>query len=132
MSTKMDIIQERRQKAEALNLKETAVVLDHAIYCRAVQIVMSERKTHLRSFINLRMGSFHATNVFLNVLGKRFADARLKDLIVESGFLWEDQASQMLKGKDFNNGIRVHLYLEEAINRMKLKGFEKSLVTTNG
>ena len=132
MSTKMDIIQERRQKAEALNLKETAVVLDHAIYCRAVQIVMSERKTHLRSFINLRMGSFHATNVFLNVLGKRFADARLKDLIVESGFLWEDQASQMLKGKDFNNGIRVHLYLEEAINRMKLKGFENSLVTTNG
>ena len=135
MSTKMDIIQEVlcqvKEKAEALNLKETAVVLDHAIYCRAVQIVMSERKTHLRSFINLRMGSFHATNVFLNVLGKRFADARLKDLIVESGFLWEDQASQMLKGKYFNNGIRVHLYLEEAINRMNLKGFENSLVTTN-
>ena len=60
MSTKMDIIQEVlcqvKEKAEALNLKETAVVLDHAIYCRAVQIVMSERKTHLRFIYQLKDG----------------------------------------------------------------------------
>ena len=77
------------------------------------------------------MGGFHATCVFLSVIGKRFADKGLKDLIVESGLLGEDKASQMLKGKDYNNGIRVHLYLAEAINRMKLESFENWLVTKN-
>ena len=77
------------------------------------------------------MGGFHATCVFLSVIGKRFADKGLKDLIVESGLLGEDKASQMLKGKDYNNGIRVHLHLAEAINRMKLESFENWLVTRN-
>ena len=55
------------------------------------------------------MGGSHATCVFLSVVGKRFADGGLKVLIVESGLLGEDQASQILKGKDYNNGIWVHL-----------------------
>ena len=58
----MDTIQEElcqvKEKAEALNLKEADLVLDHAIYCKAAEIVMSERNTHLRSFINLRKGVF--------------------------------------------------------------------------
>ena len=68
--------------------------------CKPLGIKMSERNTHLRSFFNLRMGGFHATCVFLSVIGKRFANGRLKDLIVESRLLGEDQASQMLKGTD--------------------------------
>ena len=47
MSTKMDIIQEVlcqvKEKAEALNLKESDLVLDHTIYCKAVEIVMSKK-----------------------------------------------------------------------------------------
>ena len=77
------------------------------------------------------MGGFHVTCVFLSVIGKRFAEWGLKDLIVGFGLLREDQASQMLKRKDYNNGIRVHLYLAEAINRMKLESFENWLVTRN-
>ena len=131
MNTIQEVFCQVKEKAEALNLKEIDFVLDHAIYCKTVEIVMSERNTHLRSFINLRMDGFHATCVFLSVIGKRFADGGLKDLIVESGLLVEDQASQMLKGKDYNNGIRVHLYLAEAISRMKLESFENWLVTRN-
>ena len=131
MDTIQDVLCQVKKKAEALNLKETDLVLDHAIYCKALEIKMSERNTHLRSFFNLRMGGFHATCVFLSVIGKRFANGRLKDLIVESRLLGEDQASQMLKGKDYNNGIWVHLYLMEAINKMKLESFENWLVTRN-
>ena len=131
MNTIQEVLCQVKVKAEALNLKETDFVVDHAIYCKAVEIVMSERNTHLRSFIKLRMSDFHASCVFLSVIGKRFADGGLKYLIVESGLLGEDQVSQMLKGKDYNNGIRVHLYLAEAINRMKLESFENWLVTRN-
>ena len=65
------------------------------------------------------------------LIGKRFTDAGLKDLIVQSGLLEEDQASQMLKENDYNNGIPVHLYLAEAINRIKMEAFENRLVTRN-
>ena len=67
----------------------------------------------------------------LSVIGKPITDAGLKDLIVQSDLLVEVQASQMLKGNDYNNGIPVQLHLAEAINRMKMEAFENRLVTRN-
>ena len=64
---------------------------------------MMERNTDLREFINLRMGGFHAACIFMGVIGKRFSDAGLKDLIIESGLLGEDSAQQVLKGKQREN-----------------------------
>ena len=84
--TKIDVVSEVlkqcKQKAEALNLNETDLVLDHAIYAKAVEIVMKEKFTDLRTFINIRMGGFHAASIFLGVIGRRFKDAGLKDLII--------------------------------------------------
>ena len=48
---------------------------------------MHDRHIDLRDFIKLRMGGFHATCVFLGVIGKRFGEAGLKDLIVETGLI---------------------------------------------
>ena len=74
------------------------------------------------------MGAFHATCIFLRVICKRLADGVLKGLIAESGLLGKDQASQMLKGKDYNNSIRVYLYIAEANKTMKLEAFENLIV----
>ena len=86
--TKMDVVLEVlkqcKEKAEALNLYETDLVLDHAIYEKAVKFVMNEKYTDLRTFIYIRMGGFHAASIFLGVIGKRFKDAGLKDLNIES------------------------------------------------
>ena len=54
-------------------MKETYLVLVHAVYCKAVEIVMSERNANPRSFINLRIVGFHATCVFVSVIGEIFA-----------------------------------------------------------
>ena len=48
---------------------------------------MHDRHIDLRDFIKLRMGGFHATCVFLGVIGKCFGEAGLKDLIVETGLI---------------------------------------------
>ena len=57
--TSMDTVQEVlrlcKVKAESLNLKETDLVLDHAIYSKAVEIIMMTRNADLKNFINLRM-----------------------------------------------------------------------------
>ena len=133
--TKNDTVQEVlllcKEKAESLNLTETDLVLDHAIYSKAVEIIMMERNADLRAFVNLRMGGFHAACIFLCVIGKRFADAGLKDIIVESALVGEDSAQQVLKGKHYNNAMRVHMYVAEAITRIRLDAFEDWLKKTN-
>ena len=66
---------------------------------------MKKGNESLRDFINLRMGGFHACCIFLSVIGKRFADAGLKDLIIESRIMGEESVDQIMNGKHFNNAI---------------------------
>jgi hypothetical protein len=126
--TRMDTVQEIlfqcRDKAKALNLEEADLVLDHAIYSKAIEVLMHENNSELRGFINLRMGGFHTVCIFLGVIGKRFMDASLMDMIIESGLLGQASASQLLKGKHYNNAIRIiHMYIAEAVMRHKLEAF---------
>lgn len=74
-------------KAEALGLEETDVVLDQAIYAKAIEILLNPSFADLKSFIVVRMGAFHIICTFLAVIGKRFAHGGLRDLIIESGML---------------------------------------------
>ncbi len=74
-------------KAEKLGLSETDVVFDQAIFAKAVEIVLNLVYIDLKKFIVLRMGAFHTALAFLAVIGKRFADAGLRDWIVEAGLL---------------------------------------------
>ena len=75
--TKLETVKEElaqcKEKATQLGLSKTDLVLDHAIYCKAVEIIMDDRHTNLRDFINLRMGGFHANVSFLVLLASALA-----------------------------------------------------------
>ena len=58
METVKEVLVQCKEKATQLGLPEIDLVLDHAIYCKAVEIIMDDRHTNLRDFINLRMGGF--------------------------------------------------------------------------
>lgn len=59
-------------------------------------------------FINLRMGGYHATCVFLGVIGKRVDDVGSKQVMIETGIPGEDAPQKVLQGKHYN-GMRAHL-----------------------
>ena len=82
MKTVKEMLVQCKEKAQQLNMTETDLVLDHAMYSKAVEVIMEERHSDLRDFINLRMGGFHLTYVCLGVTGKQFGDAALKDVMV--------------------------------------------------
>ena len=77
--TKISTIQEAlfqvKEKAEALKNKEADLVLNHAIYCKALELIMDPRNLELCNFVNLRMGAFLASCIFMAVIGKRFGAA---------------------------------------------------------
>ena len=44
----LEVLKQCKKKAEALNLNKTDLFLDHAIYTKAVEIVMNEKFTDLK------------------------------------------------------------------------------------
>ena len=61
------------------------------------------------------------------VLGKRFGDAGLRDLLVESGVLPAGSVASVLDGKHYNRGVRVHKVVWEALSRLRQRQFESYL-----
>ena len=110
METVKEVLVQCKEKAAQIGLCETNLVLDHAIYWKAVEIIMNDRHRDLRDFINLRMSGFHATCVFLGVIGKRFGDAGLKNLIAETGLIGADMAEQLFKGKHYNARLKLDAF----------------------
>ena len=113
-----------KEKAEALGLETADLVLDHAIYSKALEILLKERNEVLKTFMNLRMGEFHVCCSFLAVIGKHFGDAMLKYLIIESGLhLGDGTVEQIMKGKQFNNAMRFHHVVAEALTQKEIDAF---------
>lgn len=57
------------------------------------------------------------------MIGKRFQDAGLRDVIIESGVIAEGSVSGVLEGRTDNRAIRCHKLMFEALNRLALIGF---------
>ena len=71
------------------------------------------------------MEVFHAICTFLAVIGKRFQDAGLRDLCVESGVIADGSAAGVLEGRSYNRAIRLHKIMLEALNRLAWNGFQR-------
>ena len=70
------------------------------------------------------MGLFHTTCNLLSIIGKRFQDAGLRDLCVESGVIAEGSvAAGVMDGCKYNRAIRLHKLVYEALMRLAWKGF---------
>lgn len=100
-------------------------MLDDVIYSKALEVINHPQNADLRDFINLRLGGFHACGIFLVVIGKRFGSAGFRDVIVEVGFA--DSTERVLKGKQYNRGLRIAKIVYEALQRVKLEVFENWL-----
>ena len=86
----------------------------------------------LANFIVLRMGSFHTALNFMSVIGKRFSNSGMRELVVEAGILGEGSAERALSGKHYNSGIRIFKYLSVAMSMMKCEVFNIWLSENKG
>ena len=67
------------------------------------------------------MEIFHTICTFLAVIGKRFQDAGLRDVCVESGVIADGSAASVLEGR----AIRLHRIMFEALNRLACNEFQR-------
>ena len=71
------------------------------------------------------MGVFHTACTLLSIIGKRFQDAGLRDLCVESGAIVEGSVAGVLDGRRYNSGVRLHNIMHEALVRMAWQGLDR-------
>lgn len=64
-------------------------------------------------------------------IGKRFQDAGLKDLCIESSVIAEGSIAGVMDGHKYNRAVWLHKLVYEALMRLVWKGFCSWLKTTH-
>ena len=97
MSTVLEILNQADQMRQELKLNQIIVTMDQALYAKATKILWKhdERYRH----IIIRMGTFHTLMTTLSILGKRFLDAGLRDICIESCLVVQGSVSGIVEGK---------------------------------
>ena len=131
MATVNGVIHLIKAKADALQLTEVDLVLDHAIYCKALEIIRNPVSGSLKNVINHRMEGFHAECIFISVLSKRFLDCSLKDLLIEARLVEDGSTISALFSPHYTKAMRIQRYVYEAFMRCKIQSFEELLVEVN-
>lgn len=81
-------------------------------------------KCLIRQFtLKLSLGQFHTKKAFLAVLGKRFKDAGLSDVLVESGVVALESVATVQNGKHYNKSVRSHKLMYETLQRLCWRQF---------
>ena len=123
MSTVFEVLSQSLKIKECLRLNAIVVVFHQAIYAKAMEI-KRKHSEHFKDII-VRMGAFHTICTLLGIIGKRFQDAGLRDLCVESQVIAEGSVSEVMEGRKYNRAVRLHKLVYEALMRQVWSGFQK-------
>ncbi|XP_070581426.1 uncharacterized protein [Ptychodera flava] len=118
LSTSVDI-------ANKLRLQSVVLNMDLAIYSKAQEIRWQNEEYTKR--LILRLGEFHTAMSFLSAIGKRFRDAGLEDIMIESGILAQGSVNGVMSGHHYNRSVRCHKLVAEAMHRLRFNEFLDSL-----
>ena len=128
-STVFTLLKRSLQMADHLKQKDVIVVLDQAIYAKALEIVWQDPVQFER--IVLRLGTFHVLCAFTAAIGKRFGGAGLEDVLIESGIVASGSVAGVLQGKHYNRAIHTHKVTINFYQYLQLKIYIKHFVAIN-
>ena len=106
LPTVYTVLQRSLQMADQLGQHDVIVVFDQAIYAKALEGLWQKKDQFQRLVV--RIGSFHTICAFLAAIGKRFGDAGLADVLVESGIVGSGSVAGVIEGRHYNRAVRTH------------------------
>ena len=96
MSTIQEVIDRPLTIMHSLKLTSITCIFDQAIFCKVLEI--KSKNVNLYKPIVLHLGTFHTLCTILSIMGKRFQDAGLKYLCIDSGVVAGGLVSAMMEG----------------------------------
>ena len=116
-STVYTVLKTVQKMVTAVGQSDCVITFDLAIYMKAKEIQWRLAEEFKETVI--RMGGFHIVLNFLAVIGKMYDNSGLEDLLIESDVYASGTASHLLKGKQYNRGVRAHKLVSEAFFRLQ-------------
>ena len=121
LNTVNTILHRSVEIANQLELPSVAVVVDQAIYAKAQTIWW--QTPVFKDRVVLRLGAFHTTMTALACIGKRFRDAGLQDILIESDIVAVGSVNGVMNGHHYNRSIRCHKFMAEALHVLHWDSF---------
>ena len=121
MATVHEVLVQSFKIKNTLKLKSIVLDCDRALYPKATEIQWKQSERF--NGIVIRMGAFHTACTMLTIISKRFQDAGLRDLCIESGVIAEGSVAGVLKGCRYNCAVRLHKLVYEALMTLVWQGF---------
>jgi len=120
-STIYKVLKHAQKVSAAMGQADTVITVDLAIYSKAKEIQW--RFPDEFFIVVVRMGGFHIALNSLSLLGQKFGDSGLDDLLIDSGVCAAGSTSALMKGKSCNRGIRAHKLCLEVFFRLRWNAF---------
>ena len=102
-------------------------VFDLTIYAKVQEIRWAEQ--NLKDKLVVRPGEFHTCMSFMAVIGKRFGDAGLADILVEAGVVAEGSLNGVMSGH-CNRSIHANKIIYEAMEELRSQEYLESVDET--
>ena len=120
----LQVLEQAIRIVDRLHLMSIVCVFDQAIYSKTCQIKWKEPEKFQSCL--LMMGIFHTIMIFMQVLFKRFGDAGMKDVLIQSSVIAERSIESALRGKCYSSGIRLYkIFYEDLLRQMMPYVIEK-------
>ena len=113
MTTIFQVMVRALKIQEALKLPEIVCVFDQKIYEKAAEIKWKSKE--LFEDVVIMLGTFHLIMMYMSILSKRFKDAGLFDILVQSSVIAEASCGSALAGSMYNRGVRAYELTYEAL-----------------
>ena len=96
-----------------LGQTKSVVTFNLTIYTKAKEIQWP-RPDEFKHLV-IRMGGFQIALHYLSVVGKKFEESGIADLLMESGLYGTTSTTALLKGKSYNHGLHVNKLIMEVL-----------------
>ena len=117
-STVYTVMKTVQNMMKTLEQQHSVITFDEAIYCKAKEIQW--RCPDQFKDTVLRLGGFHTALAFISVIGKRYEESGLEDLLIESGVYELNSVVRIMNGKTYNKSVRALKLLIEAFSRLMI------------
>ncbi len=115
------VMKKAQNICSSLQQRDMVITFDLAIYAKAKQIQWKFPEEFSDTVI--RMGGFHIALNFLAVLGKKYQNSGLEDVLIESGAYGSGSVMALMKRKSYNPGVRAHKLAMEALFHLMWQSF---------
>ena len=118
MATVNKVLNQSLDIVWSLEMTKIVGVFDQAQYAKAADVTC-KHPDKFKMTVIIRLGVFLTICTLLAIVGKRFQDAGLWDLCIESGVIADGSLSGVMDGRKYNRAVRLHKLVYEQGSKLR-------------